>query len=75
MRKANDTVYRTVGLHLAMRRLEIPEDTCEWFMEVGRRNRNLVKCMWEPLGGSEEGRYEFEAKRGSAQGATKSQLL
>ena len=35
-------------------------------MEVGRRNRNLVKCLWEPLGSSEEQRYEFEAKRGFA---------
>jgi hypothetical protein len=44
-------------------------------MEVGRRNRNLVKSLWEPLGGSEEERYEFEAKRGFAQGATESPLL
>ena len=57
-----------------MRRLGIPEDICEWFMEVGRRNRNLVKSLWEPLGSSEEQRFEFEAKRGFAQGATESPL-
>ena len=56
IRKAYDTVTRTVGLHIAMRRLGIPQELCEWFLEVGRRNRNLVKCLWEPLGGSEEGR-------------------
>jgi hypothetical protein len=66
IRKAYDTVTRTVGLHIAMRRLGIPEELCEWFLEVGRRNQNLVKYLWEPLGGSEEGRYEFEAKRGFA---------
>jgi hypothetical protein len=75
IRKAYDTVNRTVGLHLAMRRVGIPEEICEWFMEVGRRNRNLVKCLWEPLGSSEEQRHEFEAKRGFAQGATESPLL
>jgi hypothetical protein len=75
IRKAYDTVNRTVGLHLAMRRLGIPKDTCEWFIEVGRRNRSLVKSLWEPLGSSEEQRYEFEAKRGFAQGATESPLL
>ena len=50
IRKAYDTVTRTVGLHLAMRRIGIPEDVCEWFLEIGRRNSNLVKCLWEPLG-------------------------
>ena len=50
IRKAYDTVTRTVGLHLAMRRLGIPEEICEWFLEIGRRNRNLVKSLWEPLG-------------------------
>ncbi len=45
IRKAYDTVTRTVGLHLAMRRIGIPEDVCEWFMEIGRRNKNLVKCL------------------------------
>ena len=46
----------------------------EWFMEIGRRNRNLVKCLWEPLGVNGGG-VEFEAKRGFAQGATESPLL
>ncbi len=64
-----------MGLHLVIGRLGIPEEICEWFMEVGRRNRNLVKSLWEPLGSSEEERYEFEAKRGFAQGATESPLL
>ena len=50
IRKAYDTVNRTVGLHLAMRRIGIPEDICEWFLEIGRRNSNLVKYLWEPLG-------------------------
>jgi hypothetical protein len=74
IRKAYDTVNRTVGLHLAMRRIGILEDVCEWFMEIGRRNRNLVKCLWEPLG-LNGGGVEFEAKRGFAQGATESPLL
>ncbi len=74
IRKAYDTVTRTVGLHLAMRRLGIPEEICEWFLEIGRRNSNLVKSLWEPLG-SDGGGVEFEAKRGFAQGATESPLL
>ena len=59
IRKAYDTVNRTVGLHLAMRRVGIPEDIVKWFMEVERRNRNLVNCLWGPLGSREEQRYEF----------------
>ena len=32
IRKAYDTVTRTVGLHIAMRRLGIPEGLYEWFL-------------------------------------------
>ena len=74
IRKAYDTVNRTIGLHLAMHRIGIPEDICEWFLEIGRRNSNLVKCLWEPLG-ENGGGDEFEAKRWFAQGATESPLL
>ncbi len=74
IRKAYDTVNRTVGLHLAMHRIRIPEDVCERLMEIGWLNRHRVKSLWEPLG--EDGRgLEFETKGCFAQGATESPLL
>jgi hypothetical protein len=73
-RKVYDTINRTARLYLTMRRIGIPEDVCECFMDIGRRNSQLVKSFWEPMGENGHGR-EFEAKRGFAQGATESPLL
>jgi hypothetical protein len=73
IRKAYDTVIRTVGVEGAMRRMGIPMEACELMMECERRNKNDVRTVWDPILEVED--FLFAAERGFVQGAAVSPLL
>ena len=73
IRKAYDTVVRTIGVEGAMRRLGIPLEIVELMMECERNSLNDVRTHWDPLMDAEA--FLFEAQRGFVQGAAVSPLL
>jgi hypothetical protein len=73
IRKAYDTVIRAIGTEGALRRLGVPLEVAEIFMEVERRSRNDVRTTWDPLLELEQ--FMFPAERGFVQGSAVSPLL
>jgi hypothetical protein len=72
IRKAYDSVVRTVGKAMAMRRMGIPLKVVEFLMEADRGNINNVRTFWDAILGDVEG---FEALRGFIQGSADAPLL
>jgi hypothetical protein len=73
IRKAFDSVIRTIGKEAAMRRLGLPMKVVEFFMELDRGNSNEVRTIWDSLLDGEQ--LCFEALRGIAQGSSDAPLM
>jgi hypothetical protein len=73
IRKAYDSVVRTVGKGVALRRLGVPEAVVEFLMELDRGNTNRVRTFWSEFLGDTAA--EFEALRGFPQGGAEAPLL
>ena len=73
IRKAYDSVIRTVGKGAALRRLGVPLRVVEFLMELDRRNKNTVRTFWSAF--TADSVAAFEALRGFPQGSADAPLL
>ena len=73
IRKAYDSVLRTIGKEAALRRIGVPLAVVEFLMELDRGNKNTVRTFWDQF--LEGSVAAFEAERGFAQGSADAPLL
>ena len=76
IKKAFDSVVRTIGKEAALRRLGVPMKAVEFFMELDRGNQSEVRTFWDSILDPEEsGDHWFDSLRGFAQGSADAPLL
>ena len=76
IKKAFDSVVRTIGKEAALRRLGVPLKVVEYFMELDRGNQSEVRTFWDSILDPEEGDdFLFDSLRGFAQGSADAPLL
>ena len=75
IRKAYNTVVKTIGIEAALRRFGIPMKAVEFLMEGERRSMNTVRSHWDGVLEEEGKSFPFEAELGFTQGAAESPLL